>query len=212
LNQSVRIAEYELVVLQPHHFLPDSSILLFYDRRGGTVSALTVCKIVEKVLRQSPWANDSPTYPVFQTIRSNLEHNLNPYLVILAAEIKFRRYLAANGPSLPPVYDSLMRKTLEVADLLYFQPERRAHDSSAGFTYVPVNIKSHYAQVNSVDSDLAQLEMGFRTGAEAESGGSTARQRQPAAGGSRTRPKDADYWRHLMSGRGMFTFYRGPPY
>jgi len=164
------------------------------------------CKIVEKVLRRSPWAIDSPTYPAFRAIRSNLGQNINPYLVILAAEIKFRRYIAANGPSLPPIYDSLMRKTLEVAELLYFQPVGLAHGSSAGFSFVPVDMESHHAQVNPVDSTVAALETGFRTAAEGKSGGSTPRQSQPAAGGSRTRRKDADYWRHMMSGRGMFHF------
>jgi hypothetical protein len=166
---------------------------------------LIACKIVEKVLCQSPWAIDSPKYPAFRVIRSNLGQNINPYLVILAAEIKFRRYIAANGPSLP-VYDSLMRETLEVAELLYFQPVGLAHGSSAGFSFISVDMESQHAQVNSVDSAVAALEMRFRTGAEGESGGSTAQHRQPAVGGNRTRHKDADYWRHMMSGHGMFHF------
>jgi len=137
------------------------------------------CKIVEKVLRRYPWAIDSPTYPSFRAIRSNLGQNINPYLVILAAEIKFRRYIAANGPSLPPVYDSLMQKTLEVAELLYFQPVGLSCGSSAGFSFVPVDMESQHAQVNSVGSTVAALEMGFRTGAEGQSRGSTAQHRNP---------------------------------
>lgn len=70
-----------------------------------------------------------------------------------------------------------MRKTLEVAELLYFQPVGLAHGSSADFSFVPVDVESHYVQVNSVDSTVAAL-----------------------------RRKDADHWRHMMSGRGMFHF------
>ena len=33
LDQSARLAEYELVVLQPDHFLPDDSLLLYYGRQ-----------------------------------------------------------------------------------------------------------------------------------------------------------------------------------
>jgi len=175
VDLSVRIAEYELVVLQPDHFLPDGSILLFYEWQDGKVSGLMACKIVEKVLRRYPWTIDSPKSPAFRAIRSNLGQNINPYLVILAAEIKFRRYIAATGPSLPPVYDYLMRKTLEVAELLYFQPVGLAHGSSAGVSFVPVGMKPQHAQVNSVDSTVVGLETGFWTGAEGESGGSTAR-------------------------------------
>ncbi|KIM38463.1 hypothetical protein M413DRAFT_242031 [Hebeloma cylindrosporum] len=158
--------------------------------------------MVDGVLRQHPWAQDSPIYPAFQVRREIVGYNLNPYLVILAAEIKFRRYNAANGPALPPPYDTLMRKTLEVADLLYFQPVVNRDASSVQFAIVNVDVDSRYAQDKPLDSDVASLmEFGVRTGAEGESGGSTARQRQPAAG---TRRKDADYWRHLMSGRGAF--------
>jgi hypothetical protein len=51
-------------------------------------------------------------------------HRLNIFLVILNAEIKFRRYLqmSARNPSLslPADFLSLMRRTLQLVDLLYW--------------------------------------------------------------------------------------------
>ncbi len=133
------------------------------------------------------------------SLRSVSSATGNPYLVILAAEIKFRRYLSANGPQLPPVYDSLMRKTIQVAELLYFRPADRA---SAFHDPIVVDMKAFHAPVDKVDA-----EMGFRTGTD-ESGGSTARQkRRTAAGGGGTRRADADYWRHMLSGRGRFQIF-----
>jgi hypothetical protein len=53
-------------------------------------------------------------------------HRLNIFLVILNAEIKFRRYLQmyARNPSLslPAVVLSLMHRTLQLVDLLYWMP------------------------------------------------------------------------------------------
>jgi hypothetical protein len=90
-----------------------------------------------------------------------------------------------------------MRKTIAVAELLYFQPV----GPLPGFTtsmHVKVDMERYHAPV-----DFGVGHMGFITGAAEESSGSTAqRQRQPSAGGGGTRHADADYWRHMLSGRG----------
>ncbi len=155
----------------------------------------------DHVLREQT-ADDPDTvpkrFPPFRFIgtRNQVGHTVNPFLVILAAEIKFRRYLAANGPQLPLVYDSLMRKTIQVADLLYFLP---ADHGSAFRDPILIDMDAFHAPVDFVDA-----EMGFRTGAD-ESGGSTARQqRRTGAGGGGTSHPDTDYWRHMLSGRGRF--------
>jgi len=154
----------------------------------------------DRVLREQPGHNASQRFPPFGFIgkRNQVGHTINPYLVILAAEIKFRRYLAANGPPLPPLYDSLMRKTIQVAELLYFVP---ADPESAFHDPIVVDMEAFYSTVEVVDA-----EMGFRTGADEESGGSTARQqrRTAAGGGGGTKRADAEYWRHMLSGRGRF--------
>ena len=58
------------------------------------------------------------------------------------------------------------------------------------------------------EAEPDDAEMGFRTRANNESGGSTARQeRRPAAGAGGTRHADTDHWRHMLSGRGRFQFF-----
>jgi len=199
LDPSIRYAEYELVVLQPDHFLPDDSLLPLYSRQQIEVVGFKHYKMAaDRVLREYPGHDTSQRFPPFRFIgnRNRVGHTINPYLVILAAEIKFRRYLAANGPQLPPVYDSLMRKTIQVAELLYFLPSDR---ESAFHDPVVIDMEAFHTPVDFVDA-----EMGFRTGADDESGGSTARQqKRTAASGGGTRRPDADYWRHMLSGRDL---------
>jgi hypothetical protein len=68
------------------------------------------------MLREFPGNDTSERFPPFhfKGLRAFLGHAINPYLVILAAEIKFRRYLAANGPELPEEYQLLVDKSMEV--------------------------------------------------------------------------------------------------
>ena len=166
--------------------------------------------MADRVLRKYPGIDTSERFPSFRFkgLRAVLGHAINPYLVILAAEIKFRRYLTANGPELPQDYKSLMDKTIEVAELLYFQP---AGALPAPALYHPFEVDM--AEFHT-EAKFDVTEMGFRTRANNESGGSTARQeRRPAAGGGGTRRADADHWRHMLSGRGRFQFfYCGLPY
>ena len=125
-------------------------------------------------------------------------HTINPFLVILAAEIKFRRYLAADGPRLPPVYDALMRKTIQVADLLSISYLQSFNLGS--MTPIVIDLQAFYAPVSFVDA-----EMRFQTDGNESSGSTAGQQRQTAAVGDGTRrADDADYWRRMLSGRGRF--------
>ena len=175
-------------------------MLPFYSRGAdGKVVGAKCYKMVNRVLREYPYNDTSPRFPTFHSSRSQVGHTVNPYLAILAAEIKFRRYLAANGPPLPQVYDSLMRKTITVAELLYFQPVGPMPGFSTPM-HVKVDMEGYHAPV-----DLGAGKLGFRSETAEDSSGSTARQqRPPAAGGCGTRRVDADYWRHMLSGRGTF--------
>jgi hypothetical protein len=142
------------------------------------------------MLRKIPGDDTSDRFPPFCFIanRTLAVHTTNPYLVILAAEIKFRRYLAANGPPLPPIYDSLMRKTIHVAELLYFQPVGLDCNFDAPTNLLVVDMEGHHA-----------------IGADDKSRGSTPpQQRRPASSDGGMGRKDADYWRYMLSGRGKF--------
>jgi hypothetical protein len=157
--------------------------------------------MADRVLREFPGNDTSERFPLFRFKghRAFLRHAINPYFVILAAEIKFRRYLAANGPELPQDCKSLIEKTIEVAELLYFQP---AGPLPALYHPFEGDMAAFHTEAKFDDA-----EMGFRTRSNNESGGSTARQeRRPAAGGGGTRRVDADHWRHMLSGRGKFHF------
>lgn len=158
--------------------------------------------MADRMLRKFPGNDTSERFPSFhfKGLRAVLGHAINPYLVILAAEIKFRRYLAANGPELPQEYKSLMDKTIEVAELLYFQP---AGPLPALYHPFEADMTAFHTEAKFDDA-----EMGFRTRANNEPGGSTARQeRRPAASGGGTRRADADHWRHMLSGRGRFQVF-----
>ena len=117
--------------------------------------------MANRVLRKFPANDTSERFPPFQFkgLRAFLGHAINPYLVILAAEIKLRRYLAANGPELPQDYKSLMDKTIEVTELLYFQP---AGPPPAFYHPFQVDVVAFHAEAK-----FDNAEMGFWTRANA---------------------------------------------
>jgi hypothetical protein len=165
-------------------------------------------KMADRVLRRYPGNDTSERFPPFpfKGLRAILGHAINPYLVILAAEIKFRRYLAANGTNLPQVYKSLMDKTIEVANLLYFQPAGPPPPPAFYHPLLEVDMAKFHTEAKLDDAGVV-----FRTRANDESGRSTTpRARGPAAGVSGdggTRHADTDYWRHMLSGRGGLQFF-----
>lgn len=147
------------------------------------------------VLREAPATADSPRYPPFR-FAGNRERGgkLNPYLVILAAEIKFRRYRAApNAPRLDAEYEALITKTIELANLLYSEPITGAN--AQRFFYEPSEEMDVDDDETSESHATPDPEMGFRAN---DAGGSTARSLN-GEGGTR-RPNFN--WRSLLSGHG----------
>ncbi|KDR71111.1 hypothetical protein GALMADRAFT_229754 [Galerina marginata CBS 339.88] len=181
-------AEYEVVVLQPKHFLPNKSCLTRYPTLEGKPKLYQVDS--NGVLRLSPLTEDSPRYPSFRFTPNRQRQrgdNLNPYLVILSAEIKFRQYRAsrsfrANAPRLDAEYEALMTKTIDVADLLYWEPVTGAN-ARRFFSEPGEGMEGDdYESQDSRDS-----EIGFM-GEDIHTGGSTLKGRP-----------DVD-WRSLLSG------------
>jgi hypothetical protein len=130
--------------------------------------------------------------------RDQVRKTINPYLVILAADIKFRRYLAANGPQLPPVYNSLMRKTIQVADLLYFRPE-----CDPGAFPIVMDSEEYYKEIDVPEDDDDEMDA-RQTGITNDwSNDSTVGQTDTDG----TRDMDPNYWRHMLSGRGRFIIF-----
>jgi hypothetical protein len=72
--------------------------------------------------------------------RPKIAQNVNPFLVIINAEIKFKRYNNLNIPEeekLPPRIDSLIEKTIELVNLIYeaeenYPPLEESADRATG--------------------------------------------------------------------------------
>ena len=131
----VSTTTYELVVLHPEHFLQNGSVLVRYERGNGQVSARTYVPGPDRTLRESPGIDSvCPCFPSF-TFESTrpASLSLNPFLVILNAEIKLRRYLRVAGRqnALPADVMQLVHKTIELVDLIYWQPTVRPNTAAA---------------------------------------------------------------------------------
>lgn len=119
------------MVLRPDHFLPDQSVLTIYDRAAsGHVSTKTYMIGLDHTLRQLPGhdANTCERIPPFSFDYSrSRDFPPNPFLVILNAEIKFRRYLRElpTPTVLPDDVMELIRKTIRLVELIYWDPAAR---------------------------------------------------------------------------------------
>ncbi|KIM84707.1 hypothetical protein PILCRDRAFT_393899 [Piloderma croceum F 1598] len=115
--------EYELVALHPEHFLPLGNMLTVYD--PGTAIYKHYVVATDRYIRESPHPS-SPRLPAFHHVSEDRDpmDRLNVFLVIINAEIKFRRYFAMVQPTTPLPVDviNLMHRTINLVDLLYWQP------------------------------------------------------------------------------------------
>ncbi|KAF5373473.1 hypothetical protein D9615_009468 [Tricholomella constricta] len=123
---SVANPEYELIALHPEHFLPRGAVLTIYS--PGDRSYKNYIAASDRSLRESPDPN-SPRLPPFRhnTDDREVAERINIFLVILNADIKFRRYIEMirrDPPPLPLPDDvtTLMQRTADLVDLLYWRP------------------------------------------------------------------------------------------
>ncbi|KAF8798751.1 hypothetical protein BYT27DRAFT_7246269 [Phlegmacium glaucopus] len=117
---------YELVVLHPEHLLPNSNDLsVFHRDSNGNLDKKSYVVGDDRILREFPGVQSSPRFPSFSPPhRATPLLPLNPFLVIINAEIKFRRYLRqAQSKSLPDDVMELINKTVELVDLIFWKPE-----------------------------------------------------------------------------------------
>jgi hypothetical protein len=102
------------------------------------------------VLREFPPENNSSQFPAFSfdAPRKHHVHRLNALLVVLNADMQFRRYRRLYGKgTLHPQYEALMDKTIALSDLLYYQPatapgtagEQLREDPRTGLKNEPVD-------------------------------------------------------------------------
>ncbi|TFK62510.1 hypothetical protein BDN72DRAFT_848574 [Pluteus cervinus] len=118
-------AQYELVALHPKHLLPNNSELLIYDHSTPQPTRKTYVTGSDNNLREWVGEDDTgPRIPAFSFDLRPTGEQLNPFLVILNAVIKFRRYDRITSPKdpLPSEITELMEKTKELVELIYWKP------------------------------------------------------------------------------------------
>ncbi|RXW19431.1 hypothetical protein EST38_g6414 [Candolleomyces aberdarensis] len=128
--------KYELVILHPKHFLPMGAYLPVYQPDGEC--AFYQVSSQDGTLRQAfstgttsqstsePASSQSQRLPPFAFDNSKREEDdrLNPLLIALAADIKFRRYARQGDlPHLEEHSRRLVEKTRELVELIYWRPE-----------------------------------------------------------------------------------------
>ncbi|KDR80416.1 hypothetical protein GALMADRAFT_136905 [Galerina marginata CBS 339.88] len=115
-------AMYELVLLHPRHYLQKKgSALTVFTELGADLSGKMYVVSPDGALREGP-DNSSPRLPAFVSNRARLpEDTLNPFLVVLNAEIAFRRF-KKRPHQLCADYTELIDLTTDLVTKIYFQP------------------------------------------------------------------------------------------
>jgi len=191
---------YELVILDSKHFLPDGSSLTRYIRAddGKVLRKQDYAIDNQGILCEVPADGTSPRFPPFNfTFKRSV--SWNPFLVVLSAEIKFRRFnKLSQRPNLDARYEQLIEKTIKLVDLIYEKPVVRLNTPFA-------NYFTSYAM--GVDRDRLGNEFGYhRHDPEDEDNNPTIRstdqgrvvKRLPSAAQGRK-----EYWQDLLSGHDL---------
>jgi len=196
-------AQYELVVLHPEHFLPKGSGLTFYTRVSDQLHGKAYVVGHDRTLRESPGTTDSPRLPAFTFDANRAALPLNVFLVVLNAEIKFRRYRRMGTmPKLPEDFEELMDETIKLVELIYWKPEKKS-------SYRQRIDLSHVAM--DVDDQDTDVEMGMKPIDEEDDEdtlGKSSRRIQVVKRPSRNRTLEQrkEYMQYLLSGRGGSVF------
>ncbi|KAF4618113.1 hypothetical protein D9613_012684 [Agrocybe pediades] len=114
--------KYELVLLHPQHLLPKKGdALTVFNEDGHDLSGKMYFVSPDGALREGP-DDTQPRLPAFSSNRARAQGDmLNPFLVILNAEVAFRRFRERPHP-LCQDYNELIDLTIELTDKVYFQP------------------------------------------------------------------------------------------
>ncbi|KAF4618075.1 hypothetical protein D9613_012655 [Agrocybe pediades] len=117
-------AKYELVLLHPDHFLPqEGNALRVFTEDGNDLSGKMYFVSPDGALREGR-DNTQPLLPPFTSNRGRAEKDiLNPFLVVLNAEIAFRRFREEpHRHVLCQDYNEVIDLTIDLMDKIYFQP------------------------------------------------------------------------------------------
>lgn len=119
-----------MVALHPEHLLPNGNDLSVFSPIPDSdwISAKHYVAGYDQTLRESPGTtSDCRRLPSF-TFECPHSNGLRPnvFLIVLNAEIKFRRYermVPQPEKPLPPDVQKLIAQTLKLANLIYWEPE-----------------------------------------------------------------------------------------
>src|ERR1700759_3038715 len=111
--------KFELVLLHPNHFLPGNQTLTRYDNNN----AQSYIVAEDGILRRSR-ESTSDAFPKLSAPQGRRAGDeLNPFLVIMNAGIKFRRFQRwiseGNANTLSPQVKELIRLTLDIVEEIY---------------------------------------------------------------------------------------------
>jgi hypothetical protein len=210
--------EYELVALHPKHFLP-LGVLTVHDPATKTNKNYFAAR--DQCLRESP-EPDSPRFPAFHHKSENRPKlkRLNVFLVILNAGTKFRRYfeIVRLSPPATPLPDdvlTLMRRTIELIDLIYWKPVPTT--GSRGEAIIADVVATRRRHQESASNLRSETVMSIKEGTSQQGEDEDVQNPSDVRTTSRRRrqlpwPADADletrmaYGRVLMSGHGELFF------
>ena len=156
-----RWPRFELVVLHPEHFLPQGAPLVVRDPATRSFKPYVVAE--DRRLRESS-DPESPALPLFS--QDDLERKMNVFLVVLNADIRFRRYLSQSPPpeNLPEDVRKLMQLTIELADLIHW--ELKATRGTKGERIFKRLEKKRLAGMKTVDDEVViEVSLLFRINA-----------------------------------------------
>lgn len=119
--------KYELVLLHSKHLLPHEIPLTIYDPR---TEVLTHYVVAQDLRSRKSIDTSSSVMPAFSHVREpesegKLLQNVNVFFMVLNAAIKFRHYASLPSPAVPLPQEShdLMKSTIHLVDLLYWEPQ-----------------------------------------------------------------------------------------
>ena len=125
-NPSFLDPTFEFVTLLPERFLPFPVSLGRYDFATG--SRTSYIPSPDRRLRKLPGHDTCPPFPPFSGPSREPGARLNPFLVVLNADIVMRQYRhrgiqrPPEQAPLPEDVEKLIKKTREVVELIYWTP------------------------------------------------------------------------------------------
>ena len=169
--------QYELVALLPEHLiLPGMSVSVFHSAEDSSNTAILKNYVLadDRSLREAPGKENSPRFPPFSSpMRNDSGQRLNPFLVIINAEIKFRRFIRGNKlGELPQDVRELIQKTCQVVEQIYWQPDALVQYARSQPIESQMDIDE--GESNSGSDYVSEIGV-LSQGSKREYGGSTAK-------------------------------------